>query len=77
MFRYFKCVECGKLCLDTSRKKNRRFCSDTCSHAFYQKKYHTATPCQYNDGVLCEKQVCHRCGWNPEVSQKRMEATNG
>ena len=31
--------------------------------------------CQFNQGVLCPPvgRRCDRCGWNPEVSQKRGE----
>lgn len=32
------------------------------------------TPCPYNDGVEClHKDKCNQCGWNPVVSQERLE----
>ena len=29
--------------------------------------------CQYNGGILCDKKVCWKCGWNPEVDKERRE----
>ena len=29
--------------------------------------------CRYNENVLCEKMDCGNCGWNPVISEKRLE----
>ena len=29
--------------------------------------------CQYNNGCACETQNCHKCGWNPEVAERRLK----
>lgn len=29
--------------------------------------------CPHNRGVSCENRDCCRCGWNPEVAEKRTE----
>jgi hypothetical protein len=31
-------------------------------------------PCQYNEGVICNRKQCNHCGWDPEVSKARMKA---
>lgn len=40
------------------------------------KKYDLIPHCKYNDGVSCEEKgrKCNRCGWNPKVSDMRIEA---
>ena len=30
--------------------------------------------CQYNIEVICEREECHRCGWNPDVEKARKRA---
>ena len=46
------------------------------------KKERPTRSCPYNSMVACkyvpehtppELHRCHRCGWNPEVAQKRLE----
>lgn len=27
--------------------------------------------CQYNEGCECETQKCAKCGWNPDVAERR------
>ena len=27
--------------------------------------------CQYNEGCKCETQKCAKCGWNPDVAERR------
>lgn len=31
-------------------------------------------PYQDNGNVLCDKKTCSKCGWNPEVAKKRLDA---
>lgn len=29
--------------------------------------------CQYNEGCECETQKCAKCGWNPDVAERRQQ----
>ena len=29
--------------------------------------------CQYNPECECETPECHKCGWNPEVAERRLK----
>lgn len=29
--------------------------------------------CEHKDGINCDSDHCYRCGWHPEVAQKRQE----
>lgn len=29
--------------------------------------------CKYNVHIECERQVCNKCGWNPDVEEKRKQ----
>ena len=45
-----------------------------------KKKAQKNTDCPYNEGLICEKKECWRCGWNPKVAEvrmARMEASHG
>jgi hypothetical protein len=33
--------------------------------------------CLYNDGVICDKVKCAKCGWNPKVAKARLRAITG
>jgi hypothetical protein len=33
--------------------------------------------CPHNTEVICDKQKCESCGWNPEVEQKRKKLIKG
>ena len=33
--------------------------------------------CPHNNEVICDKQKCESCGWNPVVEQKRKKALMG
>ena len=74
MFRYYRCAVCGKRGLDTSPSKNRRFCSKECSNTYFSKKRVTSDACTFNEGVVCDKHKCRKCGWNPAVAKMRVEA---
>lgn len=40
-----------------------------------KKTKRKSTSCKYNDGVVCpEKDRCKKCGWNPKVADRRLEA---
>lgn len=38
-----------------------------------QKDSSYARICPHNEGVLCEKMQCSKCGWNPKVMESRRE----
>ena len=45
-----------------------------------QKNQRGVETCQYNVGCRCDswqRAMCHRCGWNPKVAQKRSEKILG
>lgn len=66
----FTCIVCGTKGFDRSFSETKMFCSKKC------KRKHMAsflTQCKYNDAVLCERQKCNNCGWNPEVDKRRKE----
>lgn len=29
--------------------------------------------CRFNDGVICGRHICRKCGWNPVESKRRIE----
>ena len=29
--------------------------------------------CKFNKAIDCTEQKCEKCGWNPEVTEKRIE----
>ena len=29
--------------------------------------------CKYNEGCECDTQECDKCGWNPEVAERRLK----
>lgn len=41
----------------------------------YYPQWKPGTPCPNNEVVICsDHSQCSRCGWDPEVAKKRMEA---
>lgn len=76
-----KCEHCGKTFTGKNVSHTYRFCSPSCAahgrdYGNYDKtldwkKDGGQWQCPYNEGVHCRSRVCHRCGWNPEVIQKR------
>lgn len=41
----------------------------------YYHRYKPGTPCPNNDAVICsDHSQCSRCGWDPEVAKKRLDA---
>lgn len=66
----FTCIVCGARGFDRSLSENKMYCSKKC------RNKHSAsllTQCKYNDAILCERQKCRSCGWNPEVEKRRKE----
>ena len=54
---------------------NSRFCSRDCWYsANYGKFGWGEISCKFNGGVNCGIEECEKCGWNPEVEQRRKEA---
>ena len=45
----------------------------------YQRKKPKGPGCVHNEGVACrlKNKICHRCGWNPRVAEKRKERYGG
>lgn len=72
MIRYFKCVVCGKRCIDKSSTQNKRYCSKECRDKYYSAARFQV--CKYNEGVVCNKRECKNCGWNPEVAAAKKRA---
>jgi hypothetical protein len=78
-YRETTCVYCGAKITDRSTNHARKFCSDYCAQAQFRRDHGIGvmikTPsCIHNIHIRCEDHRCGRCGWNPEVEQKRKEA---
>lgn len=65
----FTCVVCGKKGIDYSGG-SKKYCSDICVRK--GRKNGKGDPCPYNEGVECGIKNCAACGWNPTVSQDRL-----
>ena len=74
----FTCVVCGKKGIDKSSGRGRKFCSNKCACRYWNLArnggYKGDEACVYNEGVSCIIHKCKKCGWNPDVAKKRMEA---
>lgn len=33
--------------------------------------------CEYNRAVVCDRDVCYHCGWDPEVAEERLVEITG
>ena len=54
---------------------NGRYCSIECRYDARCAQYGWGKKCcKFNDYVNCGVHGCEKCGWNPEVEQKRKEA---
>lgn len=52
-----------------------RYCSIECRYEARCAQYGWGKRyCKFNEHVNCAVQECDKCGWNPEVEQKRKEA---
>lgn len=72
--REFTCIVCGTKGIDTSVSGCKIFCSRRCREIHRSKvRAENLIPCQYNDGVICDRQKCSTCGWNPKVEKRRKE----
>ncbi len=75
MYEY-TCAYCGKVVQVERKWQVRTLCSKSCA-AFYATKKRKEQPggsCIYEPvGVECDRQVCSKCGWNPEVAHARLE----
>lgn len=41
----------------------------------YYPQWKPGKPCPNNEAVICpDRSKCSRCGWDPEVAEKRLEA---
>ncbi len=78
--KQYTCLNCGAEFLSD---RFRKFCCVRCNKTYLQRNYRakekTKPPrlCIHNEGVCCKTNNCTTCGWNPEVSQKRLEAIAG
>ena len=79
--REFVCVTCGAKRIDTSHTQNKKFCSLVCKNQHWRITHGQGTDeyekCIYNEGVECTDPNCKRCGWNPDVTKRRMGAIYG
>ena len=67
------CHVCGKSAIVDGN--NGRYCSVACRKAAKSASYGWGEiRCKFNDYVNCGVHECDKCGWNPEVEQKRKEA---
>lgn len=77
----FTCIVCGAKGIDTSHSQNKMFCSLECKNYHWRRTHGQGESeyerCVYNDGVMCDDPNCKRCGWNPDVTKRRMGAIYG
>lgn len=72
--REFTCIVCGTKGIDTSSQGAKLFCSRRCKDKHRSElRAESLIPCKFNESVLCDRQKCSTCGWNPEVEKRRKE----
>lgn len=76
--RPYTCVNCG--IGFESVIKDAKFCGKHCSNQYKQTQGNAelnsgqyAIQCPNNEGVVCDRPYCYKCGWNPVVAQRRMD----
>lgn len=71
----YTCLNCGAA---FEADRFRKYCSVRCNRTYLQRDYRAKEKipmdCLFNEGVACCDHTCDTCGWNPAVSQKRLEA---
>jgi hypothetical protein len=80
------CSYCGKEKWVDPCHADQKFCSQECSHkgrtlekedfdnSFLWRKYgRDKWVCPYSEGVTCERRICSKCGWYPDVAKARLE----
>lgn len=56
-----------------NRKQREAYMRQYCRGEYRSCPFLQVVLCPYNEGVDCrEKKHCERCGWNPEVRQRRL-----
>lgn len=79
--REFTCIVCGAKDIDRSHTQSKMFCSLECKNYHWRKTHSQGAiefeKCVFNEGVACDLHMCGRCGWNPTVAKKRLEAAYG
>ena len=79
--REFTCIVCGAKDIDRSHTQSKVFCSLECKNYHWRKTHSQGAiefeKCVFNEGVACDLHRCGRCGWNPTVAKKRLEAAYG
>ena len=68
----FKCLHCGVEFEGRPGEENRVLCSQKCYKNFMYEQTHFE--CPHNEAVVCGRRACWKCGWNPTVAKKRLEA---
>lgn len=76
----YTCIVCGKQ--GESQTLGRSYCSGRCRAAARRRRLketetETEQQCRFNEGVACNGGDCSACGWNKEVSDRRLEAFLG
>lgn len=77
-----KCARCGAP-LPPDAPDSRIYCGKACKRAANSGRRPNASQrfeaCLFNAAVECAEkgEHCARCGWNPAVAKKRLEAIRG
>ena len=76
----FKCAYCGKVKRVLRSCDVGRFCSKSCAakwgnvQRYGAEKIHETFECVFQpESIMCDRQICSRCGWNPAVAKARLE----
>lgn len=80
----FNCAYCGTLKRVYRPHDASTFCSKSCAAKWrFEQKYRAEKvqavfECVYQpESIMCDRKICSRCGWNPEVAKARLEEITG
>ena len=79
----FHCEYCGNLKRVYRPHDASRFCSKSCAargraESKQGGKAMGIFECIYQpESIMCDRRICSKCGWNPEVAKARLEAITG
>ena len=77
MYEY-TCEYCGKVVEVERKRQVQRFCNKSCAASYGNKLRVGNNPvpgeCIYQpETIICDKRICSKCGWNPEVAKARLD----